>query len=58
MAKFHIVSPEEIKEHKNGFYLTELEKILLNASFEEKFIQKGYFEFFLNLWLCAKKKTQ
>ena len=55
MAKLYLVSPEEIKEHKNAFTLSELNLVLLKANFKESNIQKGYFEFFLNLWICAKK---
>ncbi|MFX1308501.1 MAG: class I SAM-dependent methyltransferase [Promethearchaeota archaeon] len=55
MAKLYFVSPEEIKEHKKGFSLSELNRILMKANFKETNIQKGYFEFFLNLWICAKK---
>ncbi|MFX1316873.1 MAG: class I SAM-dependent methyltransferase [Promethearchaeota archaeon] len=55
MAKLYLVSPEEIKEHKNAFRLSELNQILLKANFKQSNIQKGYFEFFLNLWICAKK---
>lgn len=55
MAKLHFVSPEEIKEHKKVFTLSELNQVLLKANFKQNNIQKGYFEFFLNLWICAKK---
>lgn len=55
MAKLHLVSPEEIKEHKNAFTLPELNQFLLDANFRQDNIEKGYFEFFLNLWMSAKK---
>ena len=55
MSIIHLVSPEEIKEHENAFTLNELNKILIKVKFEQNKIQKGYFEFFLNLWICAKK---
>jgi len=55
MAKFRLVSPDEIREHKQTYYLNELVKKLKEAGFEYKNIEKGYFEFFLNLWICAKK---
>jgi len=55
MAKIHLVSPEEIKEHKNAFTINELKNLLFKAKFEISKIQKGYFEFYLNLWACAKK---
>lgn len=55
MAKFNLVSKQEIEEHKNSYTLNQLNHILLNASFGPEKIEKGYFEFFLNLWICAKK---
>jgi 2-polyprenyl-3-methyl-5-hydroxy-6-metoxy-1,4-benzoquinol methylase len=55
MAKLRLVSPDEIKEHKQTYYLKELVKKLIEAEFEYNKIEKGHFEFFLNLWICAKK---
>ncbi len=55
MAKLHLVSPDEIEEHKKAFNLIELNNLLLKANFKQENIQMGYFEFFLNLWACAKK---
>ena len=55
MAKLRLVSSEEIEEHKKAFTLIELNKLLLKANFKQENIQKGYFEFFLNLWAYAKK---
>ena len=55
MARLHLVSAEEIEENKRAFSLEELSNILGRAGFSHKNIQKGYFEFRLNLWACAKK---
>ncbi len=55
MAKLYIVSPEEINEHKNKFTLQEIKKKLCTVNFQEENIRAGYFEFFLNVWICAKK---
>lgn len=55
MAKIHLVSPQEIKEHKNAFTLEELKEILFNAKFEKKKIRIGFFEFYFNIWVCAVK---
>ena len=55
MAKLNIVSSEEIDEHKHAFSMKELNTLLLNSNFRPENIQKGYFEFFLNIWTCAKK---
>jgi len=54
-AKLHVVSPEEISEHKILFSMKELNSLLLNSNFKLSNIQKGYFEFFLNMWICGKK---
>ena len=55
MAKLHLISDEEIKEHKSTLNLKELKNMLLMANFNQRKIQKGYFEFLMNLWLCVKK---
>ena len=46
MAKFHIVSPEEIGEHKSTFNLQEIFNFLHREKFKKNNIEKGYFEFF------------
>ncbi len=55
MAKVHIVSPIEISDHKNSFNLKQLDFLLIKSGFKKESIQKGYFEFFLNLYIWAKK---
>ena len=55
MARVNLVSSEEIKEHKHAFTLNEINKLLIEANFKQENIKKGYFEFYLNLWICAKK---
>jgi uncharacterized protein (TIRG00374 family) len=55
MAKLNIVSSEEINEHKHAYSMKELNNLLLLSNFKPENIQKGYFEFFLNIWACVKK---
>lgn len=55
MAKLRLVSPEEIHEHKNLYSLKELNNSLIKANFKQTDVKSGYFEFFLNLWCCARK---
>jgi 2-polyprenyl-3-methyl-5-hydroxy-6-metoxy-1,4-benzoquinol methylase len=55
MAHLHLVSLDEIKEHKRTYYLNELKERLKQAGFKYTDIQGGYFELFLNLWVYAKK---
>jgi len=55
MAKLRLVSPEEIDDHKSTFKLKDLSQLIKISKFKQENIQKGYFEFFLNLWICAKK---
>lgn len=55
MAKINLVSSEEIKEHEGAYTLREINNILLKANFLQEKVQNGYFEFFLNLWICAIK---
>ena len=55
LAKLHVLSREEIDEHKNAYTIKELNDILVKANFKKENIQSGYFEFLLNLWISAKK---
>ncbi|MFX1275776.1 MAG: flippase-like domain-containing protein [Promethearchaeota archaeon] len=55
MAKVHLVSPEEIEEHKQAFRMVELNDLINYSNFKQESVQKGYFEIFLNMWMCAKK---
>ena len=55
MAKIHLISSEEFEEHQNVFNFNELIQLLIAANFKRYKIEKGYFEFFLNLWMCVQK---
>lgn len=55
MAKFHLVSPEEIDEHVYVYTLPLLGWYFGKAGFEMPNLDFGYFEFKLNLWATAKK---
>lgn len=53
MAKFNLVSKEEIKEHKKAYFLDELKRIAEKTGL--KVIDAGTFEMFMNNYLCAEK---
>lgn len=55
LAKFNLVSKEEINEHKDLYTRNDLFNILEKANFNEKDINTGTFEFFMNLYAVAKK---
>jgi len=53
MARMHLVSPEEIKEHKDTFSHPKIRALLETAGFDR--VETGYFEMGLNLWARATK---
>ena len=55
LSKFNIVSKEEINEHKDLYTRTDLFNILERSNFNEKDINIGSFEFFMNLYAVAIK---
>lgn len=55
LAKFKILSHEEIKEHKKLFYKIELVNLLVKGGFDRKKIESGFFELGFNVWFRAKK---
>ncbi|KKN38244.1 hypothetical protein LCGC14_0755520 [marine sediment metagenome] len=55
MTKVGLVSFEEVGEHKYTYNLRELRDILRGVNFKCNNIYGGFFEFFLNLWVCAIK---
>ena len=55
LAKFNLVSKEEINEHKDLYTRKDLFNILEKSNFNEKDINTGTFEFFMNLYAVAKK---
>jgi len=58
MAKCHLVSAEEIEEHKSLFTRGKLVEMLKDGDFPHKHIETGYFECFANLWAKARKETK
>jgi SAM-dependent methyltransferase len=55
MARFSLISREEIHEHKHNFPKSEITDILIEAGFEKNKIRSGYFEFGVNMWFVAHK---
>jgi ubiquinone/menaquinone biosynthesis C-methylase UbiE len=55
LAKFNLVSPAEIEEHKDAYSCKRIREILTQAGFSKDKIQFGYFELFMNIWATAKK---
>lgn len=55
LSKVHFISKVEINDHKNAFSSTMITNILQRAGFSKNKISNGYFEFFLNMWMTAKK---
>jgi len=53
MAGMHLVSPEEINEHKDTFSRPKIRTLLETAGFDR--VETGYFEMGLNLWAMATK---
>lgn len=55
LAKFNLVSSEEIDEHKAAYNTTRLSSLFRQASFSEDKIRVGHFELYMNLWAMAEK---
>lgn len=55
MAKFGLISSEEIHDHKHHYSKSEIEKIIEQAGFNKKNIKSGYFELGMNMWFTARK---
>ena len=53
MAKMHLISPEEINEHKDTFSRPKIRALLEMAGIDR--VETGYFEMGLNLWAKATK---
>ncbi len=54
MAKLGLVSPVEIAEHKNVYNRKRLLEVM-GQVFDSSEIRAGYFEFFANMWVVARK---
>ncbi len=55
MARFNLVSPAEIEEHKGAYDHETIAELLGNASFQREKMRFGYFELFMNNWAVAGK---
>jgi 2-polyprenyl-3-methyl-5-hydroxy-6-metoxy-1,4-benzoquinol methylase len=55
MAKLRLVSSAEIDEHKGAYSRSEIREVLGKAGFNSDAIRSGYFEFFMNIWVVAKR---
>jgi len=55
MARFRLVSPIEIKEHKYAYDKNSIAAYFDNAGFKSSKMKFGYFELFLNNWAYVDK---
>jgi SAM-dependent methyltransferase len=55
MARFYLVSPEEIHEHVYAYTLPLLGWYFGKGGFSMDNVQFGYFEFMLNMWATATR---
>lgn len=56
MARIHLVSGEEIREHTYIYTLPLLGWYFGRAGFEMEKVRFGYFEFMLNMWATAERE--
>ena len=55
MAKLGLISEVEISEHKGSYGVEKVSFILQEAGFAKDNLRFGYFELFMNIWVCATK---
>lgn len=55
MARFGLISSEEIHEHKHNHPKEKIEGILVQSGFEKRKIKSGFFEVYMNMWFTAIK---
>jgi len=53
--KLHLISKQEIKDHKKYYNKKSLLKILINSWFEKKYIKHKYFQFWMNNLITYNK---
>lgn len=56
LARFRIVSPEEIDEHERAYSARQLERLLNEGSFAGHRVEVGTFELGMNLWARVSKQ--
>lgn len=55
LARIGLVSAQEIAEHKDAYTPAKVLAVLKEGGFDPAKAIHGYFEAFLNLWVCAQK---
>lgn len=55
LAKTHLISDVEIKEHKGSYSKSTISSVLQQANFQRDKLRFGYFELFMNIWTTATK---
>jgi 2-polyprenyl-3-methyl-5-hydroxy-6-metoxy-1,4-benzoquinol methylase len=55
MAILRLVSPVEIKEHKDAYSPSRIHSMLREANFQREKLRFGYFEMLMNIWVTATK---
>lgn len=55
LAKWNVISDAPIKEHKDSYDYSTVSSVLRQAGFEKSELRYGYFEFFMNMWVTARK---
>lgn len=55
MARFGLISSEEIHDHKHHYSKNRIEGIIRETGFKKENINSGYFEFGMNMWFTATK---
>jgi ubiquinone/menaquinone biosynthesis C-methylase UbiE len=55
LAKLHLISDIEIKDHKGYYNHSKISNILQAAGFSKEGLRFGYFELFMNNWATAVK---
>lgn len=55
LAKWRVISDTPIKEHKDSYDYSAVSSVLQKAGFEKNKLRFGYFEFFMNMWVTARK---
>jgi ubiquinone/menaquinone biosynthesis C-methylase UbiE len=55
MAKFGLISSEEIHDHKSHYSQAKIVDMISESNFNKDKIKGGFFEVFLNMWFVAEK---
>ncbi len=55
MARFGLISSEEIHDHKSHYNQSKILDIIESSNFNRGKIKRGYFEAYLNMWFVVEK---